>query len=304
MTLHRGQAGRAPAPAPLPRQQGPVWQAHPAQQRGDLRQHHLDLSTTAPRRSPPSAPRRAKGTKVFALGGKITNTGLVEIPMGTTLRTIVEEIGGGVPNGKKFKAAQTGGPSGGCIPASLIDTPIDYDISQRHRLHDGLRRPDRHGRGQLHGGHRQVLPGVHRGRVLRQVLPLPHRHQAAAGAADQDHRGQRRAWRTWTPSRSCATTSSSPPCAAWARPPPTRCSPPCSYFRDEYEAHVIGEALPRRACARRSSSTEMDPNKCKGCTRCARGCPTGAISGAVRAPHIIDQSKCIKCGACMEQLPL
>ena len=126
----------------------------------------------------------SKGTKVFALGGKITNTGLVEVPMGTTLRTVVEDIGGGVPGGKKFKAAQTGGPSGG---------PHRLRVPQRHRLHDGLRRPHRHGRGQLHGGHRQVLSGVHCGRVLRQVLPLPHRHQAAAGSADQDHRGQRRA---------------------------------------------------------------------------------------------------------------
>ena len=88
---------------------------------------------------------KSKGTKVFALGGKIHNTGLVEVPMGTTLREIVEEIGGGIPNGKKFKAAQTGGPSGGCIPASLIDIPVDYDNLICHRLHDGLRRPDRYG---------------------------------------------------------------------------------------------------------------------------------------------------------------
>ncbi len=106
---------------------------------------------------------KSKGTKVFALGGKINNTGLVEVPMGTPLRTIIYDIGGGIPNGKKFKAVQTGGPSGGCLPAELLDTP------------------DRHGRRQLHGGHRPFLPGLHRGRELRQVRSLPHRHPAHAG---------------------------------------------------------------------------------------------------------------------------
>ena len=130
---------------------------------------------------------KSKGTKVFALGGKIKNTGLVEIPMGTTLRTIVEEIGGGIPGGKKFKAAQTGGPSGGCIPASLIDTPHRLRQPACHRQHDGLRRPHRHGRGHLHGGYRQVLPGIHRRRKLRQVHAVPRGHQASAGAAEQDH---------------------------------------------------------------------------------------------------------------------
>ena len=129
---------------------------------------------------------KSKGTKVFALGGKIKNTGLVEIPMGTTLRTIVEEIGGGIPGGKKFKAAQTGGPSGGCIPASLIDTPIDYD--------NLLAIGSMMGSGGLIVmdedtciGYRQVFPGIHRRRKLRQVHAVPRGHQASAGAAEQDH---------------------------------------------------------------------------------------------------------------------
>ena len=134
---------------------------------------------------------KSPGTKVFALGGKITNTGLVEVPMGTTLREVVEEIGGGVPGGHHFKAAQTGGPSGGCIPAKLIDTPIDYDNLIAIGSMMGFRRPDRHGRDHLHGGHRQVLPGVHRGRVLRQMYPLPGGHQAPAGDPQQDHLRQR-----------------------------------------------------------------------------------------------------------------
>lgn len=105
---------------------------------------------------------KSKGTKVFALGGKIKNTGLVEVPMGTTLREIIEEIGGGIPRGKKFKAAQTGGPSGGCIPDHLIDTPMDYDNLLGHWHDDGLRRIDCDGRRHLYGRYFQVLPGIYR----------------------------------------------------------------------------------------------------------------------------------------------
>ena len=121
---------------------------------------------------------KSKGTKVFALGGNIKNTGLVEIPMGTTLREIVEEIGGGIPNGHKFKAAQTGGPSGGCIPTHLIDTPIRQPHS--HWLYDGFRRTDCHGRHELHGGHRPFLLGLYGRRILRKMRPLPYRHKAYA----------------------------------------------------------------------------------------------------------------------------
>ena len=118
---------------------------------------------------------KSKGTKVFALGGKIKHTGLVEVPMGTTLREVVEEIGGGIPNGKKFKAAQTGGPSGGCIPASHRLRQPD-----RHWLHDGFGRTDRHGRGHLYGGYCPFLLGLHRGRILRKMYSLPGRHQETA----------------------------------------------------------------------------------------------------------------------------
>ena len=134
---------------------------------------------------------KSKGTKVFALGGKIHNTGLVEIPMGTTLREVIEEIGGGIPNGKKFKAAQTGGPSGGCIPAEHFDIPIDYDnlISIGSMMGSGgliVMDEDR-----LYGGYCEILPGIHRGRILRQMYPVPHRHQAHAGDPDQDHQRHR-----------------------------------------------------------------------------------------------------------------
>ena len=126
----------------------------------------------------------SKGTKVFALGGKINNTGLVEVPLGTTLRQIIYDIGGGIPDGKAFKAVQTGGPSGGCIPAKFLDLPIDYENLK-------FRRYDRHGRDHLHGGRGPVLSGLHRGRELRQVRPLPDRHPPLAGDAGQDHQRQR-----------------------------------------------------------------------------------------------------------------
>ena len=137
---------------------------------------------------------KSKGTKVFALAGKINNVGLIEVPMGTTLREVIYEIGGGIKNGKKFKAVQTGGPSGGCLTEKHLDTPIDFDnllAAGSSRLHDGFRRHDCHGRGRLHGGGRQILPGVHRGGILREMLPLPHRQQAPPGNPHPHHRGQR-----------------------------------------------------------------------------------------------------------------
>ena len=123
---------------------------------------------------------KSKGTKVFALAGKISNTGLVEVPMGTPLRKIVEDIGGGAPDGGKIKAVQTGGPSGGCIPAEPLDTPGRLRVADQARLHHGLRRHDRHGRDHQHGRRGPVLHGVLHGRIVRQVHPLPGRHRADA----------------------------------------------------------------------------------------------------------------------------
>ena len=123
MNSIEGKRGEPAAPSAVPGGEGPVWQAHHAEQRGDLRQHLPDHPQRRRNGSPPWAPRRSKGTKVFALGGKINNTGLVEVPMGTTLREIIYDIGGGIPGGKKFKAVQTGGPSGGCIPGAHARYP-------------------------------------------------------------------------------------------------------------------------------------------------------------------------------------
>ena len=241
---------------------------------------------------------RSKGTKVFCLVGKINNTGLVEIPMGTTLREIVEDIGGGIPNGKKFKAAQTGGPSGGCIPASLIDTPIDYDnliaigsmmgsgglivMDEDTCMVDiakffleftvdescGKCTPCRVGTRRLLEMLEQITAGNGTVELLREMEELCYYIKANS---------------------LCALGQSAP-------------NPVLStlhYFRDEYEAHCIEKRCPAGVC-KRLVRFVIEEDKCKGCTACARACPVNAISGEVRKPHQIDTRKCIKCGACME----
>ena len=145
MTSIEGHRGEPRPRPPFPAVKGPVRQAHRAQQRGDLCQHPADHPQRAPTGSPPWAPRSPRAPRCSRWAAKSTTPAWWRFPMGTTLREIVEEIGGGIPNGKKFKAAQTGGPSGGCIPASLIDIPDRLRQPDRHRLHDGLRRPDRYG---------------------------------------------------------------------------------------------------------------------------------------------------------------
>ena len=240
---------------------------------------------------------KSKGTKVFALGGKITNTGLVEIPMGTTLRTIIEDIGGGIPNGKKFKAAQTGGPSGGCIPAELIDTPIDYDsltaigsmmgsgglivMDEDNCMVDiakfflefcvdescGKCVPCRIGTKRLYDLLCKITDGKGTLEDLDTIEELCHHLKASA---------------------LCALGQSAPnPVLSTLK-----------YFRDEYVAHVVEKRCPAGVC-RNLTRYIIDAGKCKGCTLCARNCPVNAISGAVKAPHVIDQNKCIHCGLCL-----
>ena len=242
---------------------------------------------------------KSKGTKVFALGGKITNTGLVEIPMGTTLREIVEDIGGGVPNGKKFKAAQTGGPSGGCIPASLIDTPIDYEslaqigsmmgsggliiMDEDNCMVDiarffldftvdescGKCAPCRIGTRRL----REILDKIVSGKGTMEDLDLLE--------------------------ELCYHLKSNSLCALGQTAPNPVLST-LRYFRDEYEAHVKEHRCPAGVC-KALLHYVIDPEKCKGCTACSRVCPVDAISGEVKKAHVIDTDKCIKCGACIEK---
>ena len=241
---------------------------------------------------------RSKGTKVFCLVGKINNTGLVEIPMGTTLREIVEDIGGGIPNGKKFKAAQTGGPSGGCIPASLIDTPIDYDnlIAIGSMMGSG---------GLIVMDEDTCMVDIAKffleftvdescGKCTpcrvgtRRLLEMLEQITAGNGTVELLHEMEELCYYIKANSL-CALGQSAP-------------NPVLStlhYFRDEYEAHCIEKRCPAGVC-KRLVRFVIEEDKCKGCTACARACPVNAISGEVRKPHQIDTRKCIKCGACME----
>ena len=240
---------------------------------------------------------KSKGTKVFALGGKIKNTGLVEIPMGTTLREIIEVIGGGVPNGKKFKAAQTGGPSGGCIPASLMDTEIDYDnltaigcmmgsgglivMDEDNCMVDiakffldftvdescGKCTPCRVGTRRM----LEILDKITDGKATLEDLDELERLAYYIKENSLCGLGQ---------------TAPNPVLAT------------LRFFKDEYIAHVVDKKCPAGVC-KALLNYSIDPDKCKGCTLCARKCPVGAIEGKVKEAHTIDTTKCIKCGVCV-----
>ena len=241
---------------------------------------------------------KSPGTKVFALGGKITNTGLVEVPMGTTLREVVEEIGGGVPGGHTFKAAQTGGPSGGCIPAKLIDTPIDYDNLIAI--------------GSMMGSGGLIVMDETTCMVDIAKFYLEFIVDESCGKCSPCRIGTKRLLDLLTKitegngepedldtiEELCHHIKQSALCGLGQTAPNPVLST-LTHFREEFEAHIYEKRCPAGVC-KALIQYIVDPTKCKGCTRCAQGCPTGAISGAVRAPHIINQSKCIKCGACMD----
>jgi len=240
---------------------------------------------------------KSKGTKVFALGGKITNTGLVEIPMGTTLRTIIEDIGGGVPGGKKFKAAQTGGPSGGCIPASLIDTPIDYDSLLSI--------------GSMMGSGGLIVMDEDNCMVDIAKFFLSFIVDESCGKCTPCRIGTKRLYDLLckitdgegtledldTIEELCYHLKDSALCALGQSAPNPVLST-LKYFRDEYVAHVVEKRCPAGVC-KNLIRYVITPDKCRGCTLCARNCPAGAITGAIKAPHVIDTTKCIKCGVCL-----
>ena len=242
---------------------------------------------------------KSKGTKVFALGGKIHNTGLVEIPMGTTLREIVEEIGGGVPNGKKFKAAQTGGPSGGCIPAEHLDIPIDYDNLLSI--------------GSMMGSGGLIVMDEDTCMVDIAKFFLEFTVDESCGKCTPCRIGTRRMLEILEKitkgqatmedldklEELCYHLQSNSLCALGQ----TAQNPVLStlrYFRDEYIAHIVDKKCPAGVC-KDLLQYKIDPDKCKGCTLCARTCPADAIIGKVKEVHMINPEKCLKCGACMEK---
>ena len=240
----------------------------------------------------------SKGTKVFALGGKINNTGLVEVPMGTTLRQVVEEIGGGVPGGKKFKAAQTGGPSGGCIPASSYDVPIDYEsltaigsmmgsggmivLDEDNCMVDiakfylGFTVSDSCGKcTPCRIGPKRMLE------ILEKI---------SAGRGELEDLDKLDELARYIKANSLCGLGQTAPNPILST---------LEHFRDEYEAHIVEKRCPAGVCKALLNYT-IDPELCKGCTKCARNCPANAISGEVKQPHVIDPAACIKCGACMD----
>ena len=240
----------------------------------------------------------SKGTKVFALGGKITNVGLVEVPMGTTLREIVEEIGGGIPNGKKFKAAQTGGPSGGCIPACHIDTPIDYDNLLAL--------------GSMMGSGGMIILDEDSCMVDIAKFYLEFTVDESCGKCTPCRIGTRRLLQFLEKITSghgeledlekieeLANHMKTASLCALGQSAPNPVLSTMKYFRDEYIAHVEDKTCPAGVC-KSLISYVIDPAKCKGCTKCARNCPAGAIKGQVRAAHVIDRDTCIKCGLCIK----
>ncbi len=242
---------------------------------------------------------KSKGTKVFALGGKINNTGLVEVPMGTPLRTIIYDIGGGIPGGKKFKAVQTGGPSGGCLPAELLDTPVDYDnlIAAGSMMGSG---------GMIVMDEDNCMVDIARffleftvdescGKCTpcrvgtRRMLEILNRIVEGKGEMEDLDKLEEL-------DRNIKATA----LCGLGQTAPNPVLSTLKFFRNEYEAHIRDHKCPAHHC-RALLQYVIDPEKCRGCTACARVCPGNAIEGKVKEAHRIDPAKCLKCGQCMEK---
>ena len=239
---------------------------------------------------------KSKGTKVFALGGKINNTGLVEVPMGIPLRTIIEDIGGGCPNGKKFKAVQTGGPSGGCIPASMLDISVDYDSLTKI--------------GAMMGSGGMIVMDEDNCMVDIARFFLDFTVDESCGKCTPCRVGTRRMLEILEritqgkgeegdieKLETLAENIKSSALCGLGQTAPNPVLSTIKYFRDEYEAHIKEKRCPAHHCQALLNYRITDA--CRGCTACARKCPVNAISGNVKEQHVIDQQKCIKCGNCM-----
>ena len=244
---------------------------------------------------------KSAGTKVFALGGKINNSGLVEIPMGTTLREMVYDIGGGIPGGKAFKAAQTGGPSGGCIPAEHLDTPIDYEALSKL--------------GSMMGSGGMIVMDENTCMVDIAKFFLEFTVDESCGKCPPCRIGTRRMLDILTritegkgtmedldELEELAHTIKRASLCGLGQSAPNPVLSTMRYFRDEYEAHVRDKKCPAGVCISMLRYV-VDDEICKRCGICAKNCPVGAISGSKEEPYSIDQDKCIKCGVCMAKCP-
>ncbi|MCF0141415.1 MAG: NADH-quinone oxidoreductase subunit NuoF [Mogibacterium sp.] len=238
------------------------------------------------------------GTKVFALGGKINNTGLLEVPMGMTLREVIEEIGGGVPNGKRFKAAQTGGPSGGCIPRDYYDIKIDYENLSAI--------------GCMMGSGGMIVLDEDNCMVDIAKFFLGFTVSESCGKCTPCRIGTKRMLEILEKITSgngemadleklenLANYVKNNALCGLGQTAPNPVLSTLKFFRDEYEAHIKEKRCPAGVC-KDLLNFVVDPELCKGCTKCARNCPVGAISGEVKQAHVIDTDKCIKCGACID----
>ncbi len=244
---------------------------------------------------------KSKGTKVFALAGNIVNTGLIEVPFGTTLREIVYDIGGGIPNKREFKAVQTGGPSGGCLPASLLDMPIDYDNLQKA--------------GSIVGSGGLIVMDDNTCMVDVARFFLEFTMEESCGQCTPCREGCKRMLEILTRItrgegkqgdiellESLATSIESTSLCGLGQTAPNPVRATLRYFRDEYEAHVNEKRCPAGVCTA-LIEYEIIAERCKGCTLCAKNCPVGAISGNRREPHVISTETCTKCGVCIESCP-
>lgn len=241
----------------------------------------------------------SRGTKVFAMAGKVNNIGLVEVPMGTTLRELIYEIGGGIPGGKAFKAVQTGGPSGGCLPASMLDTKIDFGSLIKA--------------GSMMGSGGLIVMDESTCMVNIAKFFLEFTQDESCGKCPPCRIGTKRMLEILTKItegegtmedidnlETLAKTISSSALCALGQTAPNPVLATLKFFRDEYEAHILEKRCPAGEC-KSLLQYKIDPAKCKGCTLCAKNCPVGAISGTVKEPHSIDTAKCIKCGTCMDK---